>query len=246
MRKLKRLISGALACSLAAVVLPVALASGASAAGACQGISNYHAGYRTAGGQTNIADYGTQAQISTRPANVCTASFFASRSRQYVALTSGDANRSQFLEAGYIRVADGPAYPVYYVSGYVSGQNHNYLDYQEPGPAYGSTHIYTVQYNASMGVEVAGYDYTALISITIPFGSGVWTNRAHEYAAGTDNETTDIPGSAGATVTTSQLKVQQPFHVCCDAISQNLSLRLPTQARYNVTGIAFNAFNTND
>ncbi len=233
---------------IAAVALLVAalglvgLGSGtASAAGACTVPPQLETAQYATQGLTS--DYGTQAQILTRDATLCTGTGSAySEAWQQVGLTADDS--SEFVYTGYVKELgySGLKYFVRYYFG--SGAPQEVL-YAGAGPAYGSTHLYTVQYNASGDFEVAGFDFQAIASLGVPFGSGAWAYRLHEYGANSIYPQTDIFGTSANQVTTTQLKVQQPFHTCCDAVTQHLIPQV-TLSKFSLSGIALDAFSSHD
>ena len=220
--------------------LVVALDAGpAQANGQCSvsaGIG--HAGYASNGLTT---DYGSQAQIVTRDALLCYGSN-NSKSGGQVTLTS--SSKAQYVSAGYEKVAGTPGYS-YFVRSCIGSSLCGTSETLWTGsyPALGSTHTYTVQYQASYSREVAGFDLTGVAYAYPNYGSSDWSaGRRHYYGADADVGGTDAPGTSASPMTVQQLKVQQAYHNCCDAVSQNLSVDLNI-ADASVTGIAFNAFN---
>jgi hypothetical protein len=225
--------------SVVAALLVSLSTTPAYAASGCSGAGHWFAGYTS---DLHI-DYGTQAQIVTQQTSLCTGSTASTDATEWVMLNSNDYN--QYVQTGYYRDRT-TSVPYFWAESYIVGQPYQfYVDYNDPAPAIGSTHTYTVQYNASMGAEISGFDYTALIQTSVPFGTGVWSTRGHQYLGEIHDAGTDIYGNASNPVNFYYLAVQQPYHTCCQVVTQNLS---PARdlSKFSVSPVGYAAFSTHD
>ncbi len=241
MRRLRSRLVGYLSSLVLALTFVAAwTAAPASAATGCAGYNVTFAGWW--GNYTYLnTDYGSQAHITTRSTHFCTGTGSGTNTTASEWAMLGASTGGEYVQAGYYQDRTTGGIPYYFAESNVNGVDNQWIDYDDPPPTLGSDHLYTVQYQASPNQEILGFDYTELINVVIPFGTGNWTYRQHLYLGEIHDNGSDIPGTSTSQVEYSYLAIQEPYHTCCQVVSQPLVIKHDL-SKFHVSALAYGGF----